>query len=133
MTIQLSESVRNARLNAIETTIGVNAILKIRSGPAPANCAMSDSGTVLATLTLPSDWMDSAASGQKEKLGTWEDTSADATGTAEHFRLYASDGTTCHLQGTVGTTLADMIVLSTSFVATQPFTVTAFTLIDGNA
>ena len=133
MTIQLSEAVRNARLNAIESTIGISAVLKIRSGPAPVTVATADSGTVLATLTLPSDWMDAAAAGQKVKLGTWEDTSADATGTAEHFRLYASDGTTCHMQGTVGVTLADMIVLSTAFVVTQPFTVTAFTLIDANA
>lgn len=135
MTLQLSVAVRNARLDAIETTIGVSAILKIRTGAAPATCATADSGTVLATCSLPSDYMAAASSGSKAKTGTWEDTSADATGTAAHFRLYASDGTTCHAQGTVTATGGggDMTVDNTSFAATQAFTVTAFTLSDGNA
>lgn len=135
MTIQLSTAVRNARLDAIETTIGTSAVLKIRTGAAPANVATADSGTVLATLTLPSDWMSAAASGAKSKTGTWEDTSADNTGTAAHFRLYASDGTTAHLQGTVTATGGggDMTVDNTSFAAAQAFTITSFTLTDGNA
>lgn len=51
MTVQLSVAVRNARLDAIETAIGVSAILKIRTGAQPATCATADSGTVLATVT----------------------------------------------------------------------------------
>lgn len=135
MTLQLSVAVRNARLDAIETAIGVSAILKIRTGAAPANCATADSGTVLATCSLPSDYMAAAGSGSKAKSGTWEDTSADASGTAAHFRLYASDGTTCHAQGTVTATGGggDLTVDNVSFAATQAFTVTAFTLTDGNA
>lgn len=99
MTIQLSVAVRNGRLDAIETTIGTGAILKIRSGAMPANCAAADTGTVLATLNLPSDWMAAASGGSKAKSGTWEDTSADAGGLAGFFRVYGSDGTTCGLQG----------------------------------
>lgn len=135
MTLQLSTTVRNARLDVIESTIGTSAVLKIRSGAAPANCGTADSGTVLATCTLPSDWMAAASSGSKAKSGTWEDISADATGTAAHFRLYASDGTTCHAQGTVTATGGggDLTVDNVSFAATQAFTVTAFTLTDGNA
>lgn len=104
MTLQLSTSVRNARLDAIETAIGVSAILKIRTGAPPANCAAADAGTVLATVACPSDYLAAASSGSKAKSGTWEDTAADAAGTAAHFRLYASDGTTCHMQGTVTAT-----------------------------
>lgn len=135
MTIQLSVAVRNARLDAIETAIGVSAILKIRSGSVPATCATADAGTVLATVNCPSDYLAAASSGSKAKSGTWEDTSADATGTAAHFRLYASDGTTCHLQGTVTITGGggDMTVDNTSFAAAQAFTITGFTLTDGNA
>lgn len=135
MTVQLSTAVRNARLDAIETTISTSAILKIRTGAQPANCAASDSGTVLATLNLPSDWMSAASGGAKAKTGTWEDASADATGTAGHWRLYASDGTTCHAQGTVTATGGggDLTVDSTSFVSGQPFTITGWTLTDGNA
>lgn len=135
MAIQLSTAVRNARLDAIESTIGTSAVLKIRTGAAPANVGTADSGTVLATLTLPSDWMAAASSGSKAKSGTWEDTSADDTGTAAHFRVYASDGTTAHMQGTVTATGGggDMTVDNTSFASGQAFTVTSFTLTDGNA
>lgn len=133
MSIQLSVAVRNGRLDAIETVIGTSAILKIRSGAAPADCATADAGTVLATLSLPSDWMAAASSGSKAKSGTWSDTSADAAGTAAHFRIYDSGGSTCHLQGTVGIGSGDLQVDNTSFQAGQAFTITAFTLSDGNA
>ena len=135
MAIQLSTTVRNARLDAIEAAIGASAVLKIRSGSAPANVAAADSGTVLATLTLPSDWLAAASSGSKAKSGTWQDPSADASGTAAHFRIYASDGTTPHIQGTVTVTGGggDMTVDSVSFTAGQSFTISTFTLTDGNA
>lgn len=135
MAVQLSTAVRNAMLDAIETTIGTAAVLKIRTGAVPANCATADSGTVLATLSLPSDYMAAASSGSKGKSGTWTDSSADATGTAAHFRLYASDGTTCHEQGTVTATGGggDLEVDNTSFASGQPFTVTSWTWNAANA
>lgn len=134
MALQYSVAVRNARLDAVESTTGASAILKIRSGAAPANCATADSGTVLSTVSLPSDWMAAASSGSKAMSGTWQDTSADATGTAAHFRIYDSTGTTCHVQGTVSLSGGggDMILDNTSFSAGQPFTVTGFTLAAGN-
>lgn len=133
MAVQLSVTVRNARLDAIETAVGTSARLKIWTGAAPANCAAADSGTLLADITCPSDWLAAAGSGSKALSGTWEDTAADGTGTAAHFRLYESTAATCHMQGTVGTSGADMIVDSVSFTTGQAFTVTAFTLTDGNA
>lgn len=135
MTIQLSTAVRNARLDSLETTVGTSARLKVFTGAQPANCAAADSGTLLADITCPSDWLAAAASGAKAKAGTWQDTSADGTGTAAHFRLYANDGTTCHMQGSVTATGGggDMTVDNTSFAAGQQFTVTGFTLTDGNA
>jgi hypothetical protein len=135
MAIQFSVSVRNARLDSFETTVGTSAILKIRTGAAPADCATADSGTVLATLNLPLDWMANAASGSKAKSGTWQDISADASGTAAHFRIYDSGGTTCHLQGTVTITGGggDMTLDNTNIATSQVVTITAFTLTDGNA
>lgn len=135
MAVQLSTTVRNARLDAIETTISTSPILKIRTGAAPATCATADSGTVLATITLPSDWMAAASAGAKAKSGTWQDSSADATGTAAHFRIYDSGGTTCHIQGTVTATGGggDLTVDNTSFASGQSFTINSFTLTDANA
>lgn len=134
MTLQLSDTVRNARLDAIESAIGASAIMKIRTGAVPANCAAADSGSVLATLNLPSDWMAAASSGSKSKSGTWSDSSADNSGTAAHFRIYASDGTTVHAQGTVSVSGGggDMIVDSVTFTAGQTFSITTFTITDGN-
>jgi hypothetical protein len=45
MAMQLSVAARNARLDAIETTAGASAVLKIFTGSPPANCAAADSGT----------------------------------------------------------------------------------------
>jgi hypothetical protein len=128
MAIQFSTAARNALLDAIETATGTSAILKIRTGAQPASCAAADSGTVLATINLASDWADAAASGSKSMSGLpVSDTSADNTGTAGHFRLYASDGTTCHCQGSVGTSGTDMIVDSVNFTAGQTFTINTWT------
>jgi hypothetical protein len=79
--------------------------------------------------------MAAASGGTKAMAGTWQDTSADATGTAAHFRIYDSGGTVCGVQGTVTATGGggDMTVDSTSFTAAQSFSITSFTLTAGNA
>jgi hypothetical protein len=133
MAIQLSVGARNGRLEAIETEAGASAILMIRTGAPPANCAAADSGTVLATLNLPADWMGAAAAGAKAKSGTWQDAAADAAGTAAHFRLYKSDGVTCVLQGTCGQGSGDLSLDNVNIAVGQVVSVTAFTLTDGNA
>lgn len=135
MAIQLSVAVRNARLDQFETTVGTSAVLKLRTGAPPADCAAADSGTVVATMSLAVDWMNAAASGSKTKLGTWQDLTADNAGIVLHFRLYASDGTTCHMQGTVTETGlgGDMTLDNNDVNAGQAVTITTFTLTDGNA
>jgi len=134
MAVQLSTAVRNAMLDQIESTISTSPIMKIRTSSVPANCAAADAGTVLATIALPSDWLAAASGGSKAIAGSpWEDTSADASGTAAHFRVYDSGGSTCHIQGTVGVGSGDLQVDSTAFTAGQDFKVTAFTLTAGNA
>ena len=135
MAFQFSTTARNAALDAIETAIGTSAVLKIRSGSVPADCGTADAGTVLATLTLPSDWLAAASGGSKSKSGTWEDASADAAGTAGHFRIYASDGTTVHMQGTITATGGggDMTLDNTSIASGQTVTITSFTLSAGGA
>ena len=135
MALQYSVSLRNAQLDQIETTVGTSPILTIRTGAPPSDCSQANAGTVLATLTLPSDWMAAASGGSKAKLGTWQDTSADATGTAGQWRIHDSTGTTCHLQGTVTATGGggDMTVDNTSFATGQSFTINTFTITAGNA
>lgn len=137
MAIQMNAATRNARLDTIESTNGTSCALEIRTGAQPADCAAANAGTVLVTINLPADWMAAAASGSKAKSGTWQDTSADATGTAAHFRVFNSqvtkDGTTCFMQGSVGQGSGDLSLDNTSIVAGQQVTINTFTLTSGNA
>lgn len=135
MSIQMSVAVRNARGNAVEVTIGPAPILEIRSGSPPVSCAAADSGTLLASITLPSDWMTDAASGVKSMSGTWQDPSANAAGTAGHFRLKDSGGSNCHMQGTITVTGGggDMTIDNTSIASAQEVNVTSFTTTEPNA
>lgn len=130
MAWQKSVEARNAQLDAFETAVGTSPIMEIRTGAPPDNCAAASTGDVLATLQLPSDWMNAASNGQKTKAGTWEDTSADADGTAGHFRIFKSDGETCMAQGTITETGGggDMEVNNTDFAAGQSFVISSFTL-----
>lgn len=135
MSLQFGVNDRNAMLDALETTIGTSPTLKIVTGAPPATCATAASGTPLAVMTLPSDWMAAASSGTKALSGTWQDASADATGTAGHFRIYDSGGTTCHIQGTVTATGGggDMTIDNTSIASGQQVNVTAFALTAANS
>lgn len=135
MAVQYSVLVRNARLDVIETTIGASPVLTIRTGAPPANCAAANSGTVIATLTLPADWMAAAVAGVASKSGTWSVAAAANTGTPGHYRIYDSTGTTCHEQGTVTFTGSggDMTVdAAGSITAGQSFTVSTYTKTAGN-
>lgn len=134
MALQLSTGVRNARLDAIETTVGTAPKLQLRTGSAPANCAAASTGTLLAELTLPSDWLAAAASGSKALAGTWSGTGS-AAGDAAHFRIFDSAGTTCHMQGTVTATGGggDMTVTNVTIANGQAVAVATFSLNDANS
>lgn len=83
--MQYSVTVNNARLDSVETAIGTAPTLNLYSGSAPANCAAADTGTLLTTLTLPSDWMAAAALASKAMTGSWTGT---ASGGAHYQRIF---------------------------------------------
>ncbi len=126
MAYQYSTTVINAKLDAVETAAGTAPSLIIFSGAEPANCAAADPAGVLATIVLPSDWMNAASTGTKTKLGTWS-VAASATGTAASWRI--KQGATCHVQGNV----TDMTLDNTSIASGQTVTVNTFTITGGNA
>jgi hypothetical protein len=135
MAIQLSTAVRNAGLDAYETSVGTSAVLKIRTGTPPANCAGSDSGTVVISYSLASDWWANASAGAKAFSNLPLTGTASNTGTPGHFRVYASDGVTCGIQGTVTFTGSggDMTIDAAGSVTSgQTVNVTGFTLSAGN-
>lgn len=122
---QFSTTARNAMADAYETHVGTAPTLEIRSGAAPANCGSADSGTLLCSITLPSDWLTAASAGAKAKNGAWSGTGA-AAGTAGHYRI--KQGATCHEQGSVTASGGggDMIVSNTSIAIAQPVTVNSY-------
>lgn len=133
MAIQLSTTVRNARLDVIETTISTAPKLYLYTGAQPANCASADPAGLVATFSLPSDWMAAAASGSKGIAGGPWSITASGNGVAASFRVKDNAGTTCHIQGTVGQGTGDLSLDNTNLATGQTVNITAFTLTDANA
>jgi len=132
--MKYSVTLRNNQLDQVEATLGVSPKLQFWSGAAPANCAAADSGTLLAEMTLPSDWMAAASAGSKAKSGTWTVTGSIA-GVIGHFRIKDSGLVACHAQGSVTLTGGggDMTVDNTNAEVGQSITVNTFTINAGNA
>lgn len=131
---QISESVKNARLNAIETIIGTAPLLRIYDGSLPADCASPASGNLLVEITLPSDWLQAADGGSIVGNTSWVGT-ADATipaggYTATYFRIYTSAGVDCHIQGSVSQTGfgGDLTFEDILFLPSQDVVVATFAL-----
>lgn len=104
MTVQRSVSARDAANNGYSTTLGTSGVtLTLFTGAPPATCATADSGTALATLSLPSSPLGSSSSAVISKSGSAWTGTASATGTAGYYRLKASGGAVVE-QGTVAIT-----------------------------
>jgi hypothetical protein len=131
MALQYSTPVNNARLDAIETTIGTSPKLQGYTGAMPANCAAAATGTLLFEMALPSDWMTAATGGVKSKTGTWADT-ADATGTVGYCRIVDNAGTTTHLQGDAGMGSGTFNFDNTAVATGQNVTVNTFQITAAN-
>jgi hypothetical protein len=101
---QFSVAVRNGTLDPYESVIGTTPVVRFFNGTQPADCAAANAGTEIANGNWPSDWMNAASGGTKTKNGTLTVTGIAAAGAgtnANYFRVYASDGTTCHDQGNI--------------------------------
>lgn len=129
MAIQFSTVVRNALLDAWETSIGVSVKVELRTGVQAANTAAPASGTLLAVFSLGADWAGPAVNGSKSLLSLPAATVALAPGAATHYRLTSSDGTVCHEHGSVTATAmgGDMTVDNPSIAANQNVYITQWT------
>lgn len=137
---KFSTGFRDELINAGDITNifdGANSSLLIYSGSQPSDAdQVPGAGTILATVVIPTTnaFAASASGGTIAKAGTWEDTSADATGTAAWFRLSEDDTdttlstTVVRIDGTVGTAASDLIIASVSITATDPITIDTFTI-----
>lgn len=131
MAFQFSTGLRNTMLDAGlgPAFDGGTCVLELRNGTQPANANTAPAGSVLATVTLPSDSFSAAASGTIAKAGTWSGT-ASATGTPTWFRIRtAGDAGTTNttdkrLDGAVG---SDLTLDSSTVTSGQTITVATAT------
>jgi hypothetical protein len=129
MAITLNTTLKNTLLDGIDTTFN-SGTLTIYSGTAPG-AGNAATGLVLSTITLPADAFAAASGGTKNAQGTWQDLSADSTGTAGYFRMAYLGNIlegTCTATGGGG----DLTLDNTSITAGQQVTVTSFTLSSTN-
>ena len=119
----INDTFAHALLDGVDSVFNA-ATLTIRSGTAPG-AGNAATGTVLATLTLPADAFNAAASRVKALSATITDLSADATGTAGHYRLVGGSSV---VEGSVGVGTGELQLSTLSFVAGGTVSITAFTL-----
>ena len=136
--MQFSTAVRNGMLSAWVTDIGVSAILRLFGGTMPANCATAVSANnsggnpLLAEFDLASTWMGAPSSGtavaDNLPLQTTGASVAAGGTNATFYRIYASDGVTCHEQGTVTLTGSggDLTLDNVSISSGQNVEITTF-------
>ena len=129
MAIQISTTQRNNRLSNLLSSIGTSAKLAIYTG-SPPGVNNAAAGTLLSVINLPfTAW--SVANGVATLRGTWQDSSASASGVPGYFRITDSTGTTNYLEGTAGVGSGDMPFTAQIYLG-GTVTVTGFTLVEGN-
>lgn len=129
MAIQYSTTHRTNAMSQLNTDIGTNAQIIIYTGSMPANVGTAPTGTLLVQWAGNATAFGSAAAGVLTANAV-ASANASGTGIAGYFRINTSGGTAV-VQGTVGTSGADMIVTNTSINSGQAcnfnsLTVTAF-------
>jgi hypothetical protein len=118
--------------NGFKGAFNTTGVIKIYSGTPPgANNAVT--GTLLSTLALSATAFGAAASRVSTAAAIASDTSAAATGTAGYFRVKLSgDADTAtaslkRLEGTVGTSGADMNLNSTAITIGGTVSISSWT------
>jgi hypothetical protein len=130
MTTGYAANLRNAQLDAITTFAGNAALLRVYDGTRPATGGTAT--TLLGTFTLGSPLASGAAAGVLSPTLPSNTTGA-AAGTATWFRIVKSDGTTHVIDGSVGTSGADLNLNTTTISVGVTMAITAFTITRGNA
>lgn len=113
----MSTTLRNARLTAIVTDAGANAIIRTFSGVRPATGGAIT--TILSEHTC-SATLGTVAAGVLTWNAIGSDTNANASGTATWARLLRSDGTTFVMDMSAG---ADVVTTASGTVSQDTITV----------
>ena len=126
-----SNGTRHSQNEGLIAYAGSNAKLNIYAGTRPANAnTVITTQTLLVSLPIPGAF-GTDVNGTLT-LGSVVPANASNTGTASFFRIFKSDGTTVVMDGSVGTTGADLNLNTTSITALQQVSITAGTIIREN-
>lgn len=131
--VKLSATARSDRMTALNNLIGTSAKIRIYDGTQPAGPGTAiTTQTLLAELTGNASAFGTVSNGVLTANAITADSTADNSGTASWFRVLTSGGTAV-LDGTAGTSNADLILTTTSIVAAANVSITSLTITDGNA
>lgn len=127
---KISYAAANAMMDALDTAVAAGKLRIYDSASAPPTNADDSIGSdsQLAELTFGTPAFGDSSNGTLTANAITADSSADATGTADYFRIWNSAGTTCYFQGTVGTASCDLNLNSTSIQSGANVSVTSLTL-----
>lgn len=137
--MQISATARNAACDAIVDLLDAGAgaatleIWEAVAGdnpPALPTTSISDDDTnykLLAVLTFSDPAFGAASAGVATASAITQDSSVNKSGTAEFWRAKDSDGV-CYLQGSCGTSGADLNFNTVTFVSGGVCQVTSFTI-----
>ena len=129
--LQYSNGTRNAQQQGLITYAGSGAIIHLYTGTQPANANTALSGnTLLVSLTISGSF--GTDSNGTLTVGAVSNGTAVATGTATFFRITKSDNSTVVMDGTVGTSGADMNFNTVSVVSGDTVAITSGTIIRNN-
>jgi len=129
--LQYSNGTRDAQQQGLITYAGTGALIHIYDGTQPANANTALSGnTLLVTLTIAGSF--GTDSNGTLTFSTVTDGTAVASGTATFFRIYKSDGTTVVMDGSVGTSSADLVLNTTTIATNDTVAITSGTIVRGN-
>ena len=128
MALGYSVSLRAAKANAVTTAVGNAGILTIYSGTQPATGGTAT--TALVTYTLGTPFAPATATAVLTPTA-FSAVNAVATGTATWFRVTTSGGTQV-IDGTVGTSGADLNLTTTSITSGLSVSITTWTITVNN-
>jgi len=129
--LKYSNGTRDAQQQGLIVYAGTGALIKIYNGTQPANANTAISTQTLL-VSLPVSGSFGTDSNGTITLSAVTSAVAVATGTADFFRIFKSDGTTVVMDGSVGTSGTDMILDNTSIATGQTVSITSGTIIRAN-
>lgn len=132
MALSFIAALRNSRLDQINAAVGASSVVELYGGTPPANVGTALSGnTLLAELACSATAFSAASGGTLTANAVSNDASANNAGTATFFRHRTSGGAAV-LQGTVGTSGADLNLNVSTITAGQTVAISSYVITEAN-